>query len=421
MNKKGEIIEDGAIAIKDDKITYVGEGAKTKQIHAEKIIDANDKLAMPGLINCHTHLSMTLFRGYAEDLDLKTWLEQKIWPVEAKLTSQDIYDGALLGCLEMIKNGVTCFADMYFHEDRVAEAVEKAGLRAVLAPGIIEAGNSERGEAMLMDAVKFAEKFHNYAFGRVKAQLGPHALYTCSLPLLRKVKDFAQKLGIGLHIHLAENAERAKEMTTQHGLSEVAALQKIGFLGPDVLAAHCIHLSDEDIRLMADYGVKVAYNPIANMKLAQGVARIKDMVKHGITVGIGTDGPASNNGLNIFESMKVAALLQKVAYNDSKVLPSKLVVEMATRNGAMALGLEHEIGSLEVEKKADLIIVDLKKPHLTPLHDIYANLVYSAQASDVDTVIVNGRILMENRKVKTLDEEAVMEGARQAAHDLLMR
>lgn len=337
------------------------------------------------------------------------------------MTSQDIYDGALLGCLEMIKNGVTCFADMYFHEHRVAEAVERAGLRAVLAPGIIEAGDSKRGEAMLRDAVKFAERFHNYALGRVKAQLGPHALYTCSLPLLGKVKNFAQRLGVGLHVHLAENAEKAEEIKAQHGLSEVAALQKIGFLGPDVLAAHCIHLSDEDIGLMAEYDVKVAHNPIANMKLAQGVARVKDMVERGVTVGIGTDGPASNNCLNIFESMKVAALLQKMMYSDSKVMPSKVVVKMATINGAKALGLEREIGSLEVGKKADILLVDLKKPHLTPLHDIYADLVYSVQASDVDTVIVDGRVLMENRTVKTLDEETVMEKAQQAAYNLLRR
>jgi len=416
-----EIINEGLIAIKNGTITYAGKEAKAPPTQADKMINGRGKVVTPGLINCHTHSAMTLFRGIAEDQPLQKWLKETIWPLEAKLKPDDVYDGALLGCLEMIKTGTTCFADMYFHEDQVAKAVEKAGLRAVLAQGIIEAEKPGMGEKMLRDSLDFAKKYQGYAKGRVKAQLAPHALYTCSPALLTKVRQKATHLNLGIHIHLAESEETVNLTKKKHGLTEVQLLEKTGFLGPDVLAAHCVHLTQTEMQIMAKNNVKVSYNPVANMKLAQGTAKIKDLIDLGVTVGIGTDGPASNNNLDMFQSMKVAALLQKQYYKDPTVLPAQMVLKMATIDGAKALGLEKSVGSLEVGKKADVILLDFKKPHLTPVHDLYANIVYSACGSDVDTVIVDGKVLMENKNVKTLCEEEVMLKAQETATNLLRR
>lgn len=416
-----EVVREGAVAIKNDKIIRVGKKSNSLRTKAERILDGRGKVAMPGLVNCHTHLAMTIFRGIVEDQPLETWLKESIWPLEAKLKPGDVYDGASLGCLEMIKSGTTTFADMYLHEDQVAKAVEKAGLRAVLAQGILEAGLLRRGEKMLQDSVDFARKHKGYANGRVTVQLAPHALYTCSLDLLAKVRQKASELNAGLHIHLAESEQAVNQTKRKHGLAEVELLEKIDFLGPDVLAAHCINLTEREMQLLAKHNVRVSYNPVANMKLAQGTAKIKELLDLGVTVGVGTDGPASNNNLDMFQSMKVAALLQKLYYRDPKVLPAQKVLEMATIDGAKTLGLEKTVGSLEVGKKADLILLDFKKPHLTPIHDFYANIVYSAYGNDVDTVIVDGRILMENKEVKTLEEEEVMLKAQETATNLPRR
>lgn len=421
MGGKRGVVEKGLIAIENDVIAYVGKEADAPSIRAEETIEGHGKVAMPGLVNCHTHLPMTIFRGVAEDQELGRWLRETIWPLEAKLRPGDVYDGALLGCLEMIKSGTTCFADMYFHEDMVARAVERAGLRAVLASGIIEAGDMERGERLLREGVEFARRFHGFADGRVGVCLGPHTVYTCSPNLLIRARERASELNIGMHIHLAESKETVKSVKKKYGFTEVALLESLGFLRSDVLAAHCIYLSDEEMRLLAKRGVKVAYNPVANMKLAMGVPKIRDLVGLGVTVGIGTDGPASNNDLDMFDDVRVGALLQKVFYMDSTVLPARSVLEMATIGGARALGLEGSVGSLDVGKKADVVLVDFERPHLTPVHDFYANLVYSARGSDMDTVVVDGKVLMEGGEVRTLDEEEVRVRAREAALDLLAR
>jgi len=420
MNGKG-FIEDGALLIKNGTIIFVGKSAFAPSIRADVKINAKGKVAMPGLINCHTHVPMTLFRGIAEDQPLDTWLKETIWPLEAKLRPEDVYVGTLLGCLEMIKSGTTCFADMYFHEDMVAKAVKESGLRSVLAEGIIEAGNRVQGEKMFGESVNFAKNFHGYADDRVRAMLGPHAAYSCSPDLLRKINERATKLKVGVHLHLAESKIMFKEFEKKYGSSEVEFLNKIDFLKRHVLAAHCINLSKKDMRILSNRGVNVVYVPVANMKLGLGATKIKDLTDLGVNIGLGTDGPASNNSLDMFETMKIAALLQKLIYQNSTVLQAYEVLKMATINGARALGLEESIGSLEVGKKADLILIDLSKPHLKPLHSIYASIVYSARGSDVDTVIVDGKILMENRQVKTLHEQTVMEGSEKTALDLLSR
>ena len=420
MNGK-HFLENAALAIKNGKIISVGKHASANKIQAQTKINAKKKIAMPGLINCHTHVPMTLFRGIAEDQPLETWLKDTIWPLEAKLKSEDVHVGALLGCLEMIKNGTTCFADMYFHEDMVAKAVEKSGLRGVLAEGIIEAGNKALGEQMLNQSINFAEKFHGYANGRVTTFLGPHAAYSCSPELLTKIKNKSLELNVGVHIHLAESKEMFREFEKRYGSGEVEFLDKIDFFSGHVLAAHCTNLSRKGMQILSKRDVNVAHVPVANMKLGVGAAKVKDLTDLGVNVGLGTDGPASNNTLDMFETVKIATLLQKLVYLNPKILPVYEVLRMATVNGAKALRLWKSIGSLEVGKKADVILVDLSKPHLKPLHDIYANIVYSAHGSDVDTVIVDGKIVMGNRHVKTLDEQTVMERAEKTAFDLLAR
>jgi 5-methylthioadenosine/S-adenosylhomocysteine deaminase len=322
----------------------------------------------------------------------------------------------------MLKSGTTCFADMYFHEDMVAKAVSESGLRAVLAEGIIEAGDRARGEKMLNASVRFAKSFNGYADGRVKTMLGPHAAYSCSPELLVKVREKALELGVGVHIHLAESEELFKDYKERYGCgSEVEFLDKLEFFSGHVLAAHCINLSKSDMHILANRGVNAVYVPVANMKLGLGAARVKELLGLGVNMALGTDGPASNNTLDMFETMKFGALLQKFVYRKPEVLSAREVLEMATINGAKALGLEKSVGSLEVGKKADIILIDLLKPHLRPLHNVYASILYSARGGDVDTVIVDGKILMENRVVKTLDEHAVVEKAERRAFELLSR
>ncbi|MEM2463775.1 MAG: amidohydrolase [Candidatus Bathyarchaeia archaeon] len=419
--KDKRVIKDGIIAVKGEKIVFVGENSSLSEIKAERTIDARGKVALPGLVNCHTHVAMTLFRGLAEDKSLDVWLREAIWPLEAKLTSEDVYAGALLGCLEILKSGTTCFADMYFHERAVAEAVRQTGIRGVLAEGIIEAGDKALGEKMLDNSVRFAMEFNGFAQGRVITMLAPHAAYSCSPELLEKVKEKASKLNVGVHIHLAESTEMFREIERLYNCSEVEFLHRLGFFDGHVLAAHCIDLSESDRRILAEHDVNVVHVPAANMKLGLGAAKVKELVDLGVNVALGTDGPASNNTLDMFEAMKFAALLQKHVYRDPSVLSAYQVLKMATLNGAKALGLDGIIGSLEVGKRADIVLVDLSKPHLTPVHDVYATLVYSARGSDVDTVIVDGEVLMENRRVQKLNEKTVIEKAEKHAADLLVR
>lgn len=274
---------------------------------------------------------------------------------------------------------------------------------------------------MLKEAVKVVQKYNHGAGGRITTRLGPHSAYTCGPRLLKSIREKASSLDVGIHIHLAESKSDSALVRNLHGKSEVELLEETGLLGPDLLAAHCVHLSSVEISTLAKHNVRVSYNPVANMKLASGVPKIRDLMNAGVTVGLGTDGPASNNSLDMFETMKIAALLQKESYGDPTVMPARKILEMATIDGAKALGLDKETGSLEVGKKADLILVDFEKPHLTPMHDPYANLVYSARGSDVDTTIVDGKILMENREVKTLDEDDVIRKARETAFDLISR
>jgi 5-methylthioadenosine/S-adenosylhomocysteine deaminase len=418
MDSRRRVLESGSVVIDDGKISAVGKDMKAK---CETTIDARGKAVLPGLINAHTHLSMTLLRGVADDMPLMEWLEKKIWPIEENLTADDCYAGALLGSLEMIKSGTTCFADQYFYMEDVARAVEEAGPRAVLSRGIIELDDPEKRKRTIREGERLVKNCHGMANGRILTMFGPHAAYTCSTECLMQVKELARKYKVGIHTHIAETKEEVEMMEKKYGKHPVEHLDGIDFLGPEVLAAHCVWLTKQEIRIIKSNGVKPVHNPVSNMKTASGVAPVPEMMKAGIPVALGTDGAASNNSLDMFNEMKFAALLSKVHTLVPTVVPAQAVLEMATIKGGIALGLQRDIGSLEVGKKADIVLVDLKKPHLSPLHNVISHLVYSAVGSDVDTVIVDGEVLMQGRKVLTLDEDKVLEDVQKVSDDLLAR
>lgn len=409
-------LKNGTVVIEDGKITEIRE--KTKE-HSETVIDAKGSVVMPGLVNTHTHAAMTLFRGYADDLQLAEWLENHIWPAESQLRAEDVYRGSLLACLEMIRSGTTSFADMYFFMDETAKAVEASGLRASLSHGLIELWNEEKGATDLKEGKRFVRAWQGAADGRIKTMYGPHAPNTCSDEFLAKVREESRKDGAGVHIHLLETEAELLAMKERYGKCSVHMLEDIGFFGPDVLAAHCVWLSDGDIEILRGSGVNVSHNPISNMKLASGTAPIYKMLDRGVNVSLGTDGCASNNNLDLFEEMKTAALLHKLSTGNPTALPARQVLKMATVNGAKALGTE--TGMLKAGMKADMIIVDMKKPHLTPCFDIPSHLVYSAGGSDVRTTIVDGKVLMDDYRVLVLDEQKVIEEAQKAAEELVAR
>ncbi len=418
MNPGRQVIERGSVAIEGDKIVAVGDEFKDK---ADRVIDACGKVVLPGLVNAHTHLAMVLQRGLADDLPLMEWLATKVWPFEQNVKDKDCQVGSLLGCLEMIKSGTTCFADQYFKMDQVARAVDEAGVRGVLSYGMIDMGDQKKRESEVRISQDFVKDFHGKAKGRITTMLGPHAPYTCSKECLLEVKELAKKFGVGIHIHVSESRDELKQITEKYGKRPVEYLDSIGFLGPEVLAAHCVWVNDSEISILRDRGVKPVHNPISNMKMGVGVAPVPEMLAVGIPVALGTDGAASNNSLDMFKEMKAAALLNKVHKMDPVVIPAASALEMATINGAKALGLQDQIGSIEAGKRADLIIVDMRKPHLTPVHSVISHLVYSATGGDVDTVMVDGKMLMEGRKVLTLDEEKVLEQAQRTSDELLSR
>ncbi len=405
-----------SLLIKDDIIAEIGDNITEK---ADKVIDGEGKILMPGLINTHTHLSMTLFRGLADDLSLDTWLNDYIWPVEAHLNGYYCYIGALLGAVELIKSGTTTFSDMYFYMEDVARAVDESGLRAVLSYGMIDFADEEKRRAEIAANVDLFKNCNNAAEGRIKVFFGPHAPYTASKELLDEVRDLASKFNTGIHIHVAETQKEVEDILEQTGKRPFEYLDDIGFLGPNVVAAHAVWLSEEEIDIIMDREVKISHNPCSNMKLASGISPVANMLSHDICVSIGTDGASSNNNLDLIEEMKTASLLQKVATLDPKVLTSEETVAMATINGARTLGLENEIGSIEVGKKADLILIDTDEANMTPDSScISSNVVYAAKGSNVDTTICNGKILMENRKLTTLDEEEIYKKARAAIVEL---
>lgn len=406
-----------SVLIKDEYIVEIGDNINEENV--DKIIDGEGKILMPGLINTHTHLSMTLFRGLADDLSLDSWLNDYIWPTEANLNGYYCYVGALLGAVELIKSGTTTFSDMYFYMEDVAKAVDESGLRAVLSYGMIDFADEEKRKLEIAENIKLFKNHNNTAQGRIKVFFGPHAPYTASKELLDEVKDLAREFNTGIHIHVSETQKEVEDILNQTGKRPFEYLDDIGFLGPNVVAAHAVWLSEEEINIIMDREVKISHNPCSNMKLASGISPVDNMLSHDICVSIGTDGASSNNNLDLIEEMKTASLLQKVSTLDPKALSSEETIAMGTINGARALGLEDEIGSIEVGKKADLILINREDANMTPDSAcISSNIVYSANGSNVDTTICNGKILMENRKLTTLDEKEIYRKARDAISEL---
>jgi 5-methylthioadenosine/S-adenosylhomocysteine deaminase len=390
------------VAVRGSVITQLGTVTEA----AERSIDCHNKLIIPGFINTHTHAAMTLFRSFADDMLLMDWLQTKIWPAEENLTAEDVYWGTQLAIAEMVKSGTTCFADMYFFMPEVAKAVAESGIRAVLARGM--AGVAPTASQALAESENFYKEWHNGADGKITVMLGPHAPYTCPPDYLKKVTALAGKLGAEIHIHLSETAQEVADCKKQYGKSPIALMAELGVLDHGVLAAHCVHVSPEDIAIMQDKQVRVAHNPGSNMKLASGVAPVPDMLHAGLCVGLGTDGAASNNNLDMLEELRLAAMLHKVHRLDPLVIPANTAVSMATVQGAGALGLGQVTGRLDIAYKADIAIFDMQQPHWYPRHDSLSLLTYAANARDVHTVIVDGKILLDNHNLTTIDEERLL-------------
>ena len=417
MNGVDELVKNTNICIEGNKIVHIGE--LPYDIEFDRIIDGKNRLAIPGLINSHTHVGMSLFRNYADDLPLFDWLTKKIWPIEDKLNSKDMYWGSLLSMVEMIQSGTTTFCDMYYIMDEVAKGVEQSGMRAMLTRGMTE--EKDNPDRKINEARELYKNWHGKADGRIRTMVAPHAPYTCSDEFLIRTIELAKELNTGIHIHLSETKKEVEDSFNIHGKSPIKHVYDLGLFDCHTVAAHCVHVDDEDIEIMSEKDVYPINNPGSNLKLASGFAPVDKMLKKGIKVALGTDGSSSNNNLNMFEEINLAAIVNKAVNLDAVSVSALTAIEMATINGAYAMDWEDEIGSIEVGKKADIVLVDLDKPHLYPRHNIISSIAYSAQGSDVDTVIIDGKIIMEKRIIKTLDVEKIMYMAEKQAKDLIER
>ena len=415
MNEKGTILKRKSLQIDKDGTVHIIEKAPRE---ADFVINGEGKLAMPGLINAHTHSPMSLFRGYADDLPLETWLKERIWPLERKLTPSDCRIGALLSITEMLKTGTVAFIDMYWFGEEIAKAAIKAGIRALVTYGMLDLGDPSKREKAIEGARAFIRKVRELGNPNVKPGLGPHAPYTCSKELLEEVRSLADKEKVPIHIHVAETRHEQAEFEKKYGMREVEFLDRIGFLGEDVIIAHGVWLTKQEIRRLAERGVKVVHCPVSNLKVAVGgIAPVSTMIEMGVTVCLGTDGPASNNCLDMFETMKIAALLQKHQYWDPTKVPAFEALKLATVNGEEALdqGLP---GRIVDGERADIILVNINKVKFTPIHfpeTIISHAVYVAKGADITDVIINGRVIVKDSKVLTLDEAEVMREATKRA------
>lgn len=372
---------------------------------ADKVIDASGKVIMPGLVNTHTHVAMSVFRGYSDELELMEWLSKKMWPIEDKMVAEDVYYASLLSMIEMVKSGTTTFNDQYFFEEETARAADKVGMRALLSRCII--GEGESAEDRIKQAEELYNKWHDASDGKVKVCVGVHAAYTCPPDTIAKSVELAKKLNTPIHIHYLETEDEIKQINEKYNKTVTDYLKDNNVFDCKTILAHGVWTSEEDAQELKKYDVAISHNPISNQKLGSGIANIKMLLENGITVGLGTDGQGSTNTLDMFEEIKSAAYLQKVVNKSATAISGVDVLKMATIDGARALGLDNEIGSIEVGKKADIIIIDLDKPHLIPVHDIYSTLAYSVNGADVETVIIDGKIIMENRSMLTVDEDIV--------------
>jgi 5-methylthioadenosine/S-adenosylhomocysteine deaminase len=416
MDRLRAIVEDGAVVIKGDTILEVGSRAELEgKYQAAQTIDARGTLVLPGFVNGHTHVPMTLFRGLHDDVTLDEWLHKYIFPAEAKNVDEEFVRwGTRLAAAEQIRSGITTFADMYYFEDVIAEETKAAGMRGVLGETFIDfpAPDNKSEAEMLAYTEKFLKRWQGDPL--IQAAPAPHSIYTCSRKTLQDSAALARKYQAPILIHVAEMKKEWEDSEKQNGMSPVGYLNSIGVLGPDVVAAHCIYVDETDRELLAQKQVGCVHNPSSNMMLASGVSPVPEMRAAGVAVGLGTDGPAgSNNDLDLVEEMDLAAKLAKITKMSPTALNAKAVVEMATIDGAKALHMDKEIGSLEPGKKADLILISLDEPNAVPMYDIYAQLAYALKASDVETVVIGGKVVMRDRKLLTVNEEQAIQKARE--------
>jgi 5-methylthioadenosine/S-adenosylhomocysteine deaminase len=419
QDKAGTVIEDGGVAIREDTIVATGTAAELAASYpGTRTLATEDGLVMPGLVNSHTHAAMACFRGLAEDLPLKKWLQEYIFPAEAKLTGEMVYQATRLSLAEMIKSGTTGFCDMYLFAGDVARAVDESGMRAWLGEVLYDFPSPNYGD--VEDGFAYVEELFNRYAGhrRITITVDPHAVYTCSPPLLQQLKETAARHDALYVIHLAENAAEVEWTRKQYGASPVLHLENLGLLDSRVVANHCVVLEEAEIELLAERRVGVAHCPESNMLLGSGIAPVPRLLAAGITVGLGTDGAASNNDVDMFGEMNSAAKIHKAAGLDPTTMAAETVLAMATKGSAGLLGAAETIGSLEPGKKADLIVLDMKQPHLTQLYSIPSHLIYAARGADVVHSVINGVIVMQNRTLLTMDEEAVLAAAKELARQV---
>lgn len=406
ISKKDILIENNRIINIDTNINDI----------SDKIVYGSGKVAMPGFVNTHTHIAMSLFRGYRDELKLMDWLYKAIFPVEERLTTEDVAQGAELSCVEMIKNGTTTFCDMYFYQEETIKTVEKMGLRALIAWNMVDNIKNKDDVIEKIRNACYAQRVKN---SRVQIAISAHSLYTCGPEFVKELIDLSASLNCPFHIHLSETLDEINIVKSRYNTTPVELLLKLGIEKVHSILAHGIYINEDEIEILKGIDCGVSHNPVSNCKLASGICDVTKLRKSGINVGIGTDGQGSTTTLDMFEEMKVCGYLQKVKYSDPTIIKAYDILKMATIDGAKLLGLNHEIGTIEIGKKADIILIDINKPHLTPENDIVTNLVYSANSSDVDTVIVDGKLLMQNRILVEIDEAEILKNTRNMAKKVL--
>ncbi|REK77213.1 amidohydrolase [Paenibacillus paeoniae] len=397
----------GHMVVTDGLITYVGPEAPTDLSPDVQRLDGSRLAFMPGLVNTHGHAAMTLLRGYSDDQNLQVWLEQKMWPMEAKYVDADTKAGSALAIVEMLRTGTTAFVDMYDRMEQVATMTEQGGIRGILTRGVIGLCSEEEQRAKLQDAISFAKEWNGKADGRITTMLSPHAPYTCPPSYIEKFVEAAHELDLPLHTHMSETLAEVEQNVRDYGVRPVEHLDRLGFFSRPSLVAHAVHLTDDEIALLASKGVSVSHNPVSNLKLASGIARLSDMMKAGVKVSLGTDSVASNNNLDLFEEIRYSALLHKGVSGDPTAIPAWEALKLGTTYGADAIWQGDSIGKLKVGYKADFIAIDLDQPHFYPLTDIVSHLVYAGTGRDVKHVWVDGRQVVRSGVCTLLDEEKI--------------
>jgi 5-methylthioadenosine/S-adenosylhomocysteine deaminase len=410
----------GHMVVTNDRITYIGTAAPEQLSENVQKIDGSKLAFMPGLINTHGHAAMSLLRGYSDDQNLQVWLEQKMWPMEGKYVDQDTRAGSALAIVEMLRSGTTAFVDMYDRMDQVAQMVEQSGIRGVLTRGVIGLCPPDVQESKLAEAIAFARDWNGKADGRIATMISPHAPYTCPPEYIERFVQAAHDYNLPLHTHMSETIAEVEQNVRDYGLRPVEHLDRLGFFSRPALVAHAVHLNDKEIELLAAKGVAVSHNPVSNLKLASGIARVPDLIRAGVTVSLGTDSVASNNNLDLFEEIRMSALLHKGVSGDPTAIPAYEALKLGTVYGAKSIWQQDQIGSLKIGMKADFIAINIEQPHFYPKTDMISHLVYSGSGRDVAHVWIDGRQVLKNGECTLLDEEKIRYEA-QASFDRLLQ